>query len=566
MTKMSKLVSTPYAQAYYGPKIVDAQQEYLSKHKDYLKMVQSSTDKAEDARIKMQNAFLAKNNTTSLGMLANPFQKSMQPLKYTAEDRLIISQLVQGVPPDDSLAYDDPRRKLAQFLRSFNDQYKITTRDDYIRLLQDFVDWFVLRDVGYPGNPTGTAVIAAKLYNKTAGVGATEIPASVVSSNLINPAATSIGQLTPTQKKKILTNANFLFSDDIKAYIQNQIYKPGGTGYTEVGKLVTNQPVAPSKTTLPVPGYNPGTDILLKDLVQTLKKIYYEKKNSVDVEDDTDTKSIDYLFPMWGYGPTDESVNFINTQTIRDSKLDYKVIDVINYADDNDSGYVEWVGELIKDHKYYRFYGWDLDDDGKNLIMMGKTSESIGNIGEFVSFMDRLTDALYKLYNRTMNDRLKDDVRWAMNYIYILIEDMYELYISLHKVNFVRLADSMFQKLRDYIDKVYSLRTSIESKMAPAGPSTPAGPSIPAGPSTPAIGDSSLVSDTLETSTPAPTPAKPDTDDDSGKPDTDVGSGLGKGMKKALSKEIQKIEAYKHAGGNNKQVAAKVAILRRMVR
>lgn len=556
---MSKLLSTPYAQGYYSPKIVDAQQEYLSKHKDYLKSVQASVDKAEDARIKMQNAFLAKNNTTSLGMLANPFQRSMQPLKYTAEDRLIISQLVQGVPPDDSLAFDDPRRKLAQFLRSFNDQYKINTRDEYIRLLQSYVDYFALSDIGYPPNPAGTAVIAAKLYNKTAGVGSTEIPASVVSSNLINPAAISIGQLTPTQKKKILTSANFLFSDDINAYIQKEIYKPGGTGYTEVGKLITNQPTAaPSSTALPVPGDMPGTDILLKDLIKPIEQKYAERFYD-------EGAVVSEFFPLWGYGQA-------GVQEIPTSSQSTLISDVFvefnrRFNQENWEDAESILSNEIINNNNDSFYGWSVEPPG-NVVSLNGIAEpnDYNRLDKTITQLKALFDSLINKYGVSPNKSLNLTMLRSMNKINELFLTFYTFYQVFADAPGVLIEKIALEDLGViYSENRIRIRGLLQTEpTAPeAGPSTPA----PAGPS---VVDSSLVSDSLDTATPTMTPAKPDEyDEDSSSSQLDsdsTGSGLGKGMKKALAKEIQKIEAYKHAGGNNKQVAAKVAILRRMVR
>jgi hypothetical protein len=115
---MRRVGAVPYAQAYYTPNIEEVQRSFVDKKKEWIRDLEQSADKVEQARISMQNNFVAKNNTSSLGMSASAYQKAMQPLRYTPEDRLIIQTLVSGLPSTQMFANYDPRVKLINFCLS----------------------------------------------------------------------------------------------------------------------------------------------------------------------------------------------------------------------------------------------------------------------------------------------------------------------------------------------------------------------------------------------------------------------------------------------------------------
>lgn len=546
---MRRVGAVPYAQAYYTPNIEEVQRSFVDKKKEWIRDLEQSADKVEQARISMQNNFVAKNNTSSLGMSASAYQKAMQPLRYTPEDKLIIQTLVSGLPSTQTFANYDPRVKLINFLSQFSDQFKIQQREELIRLLQDTV-YYIIKKEGLVPAPTanGTMLIATKLYNKIAGVPQAELAQPVSQALTMNAQAVNIGQLTPAQKKKILSNSSLLFgTNSLENYIVKQIYENDDhTRFTQIGKILNNQSVTPQAD--PPKSVNAKTyaKLLLESAIDAAGSDYWQWRLIVD---DSEKGNPDF-------------------ETI--SHIEDSISDIENGKYEALEELADWDYQDI----IYNSYGWTFVPN-KNSMILATTVPFIGPVSDFITNLQYKFDYFVGNYQSIMTkfesthdkmdtkNKILKILRKFRNIMLWPIDIRNALTDPDHPVSNIEFDKDLIEENYNLIeplnDAIKAVQLGITTPAAAAGPSVADRPAqatygqddeaVPGTPDKP--DDKSLYSDDVsaDIDTPAPT-----------------GQGLGKKLNKALSKEIGKIDAYKAAGGNNSQTMTKAAILRRMLR
>lgn len=556
---MRRVGAVPYAQAYYTPNIEEVQRSFVDKKKEWIRDLEQSADKVEQARISMQNNFVAKNNTSSLGMSASAYQKAMQPLRYTPEDKLIIQTLVSGLPSTQTFANYDPRVKLINFLSQFSDQFKIQQREELIRLLQDTVYYICTNEIGLPSpNTNATMIIATKIYNKIAGVTQAELAQPVSQALTMNAQAVNIGQLTPAQKKKILSNASFLFGENsLHNYIVKQIFE-NNKSLTQIGKLLTNQPV------------DNHTDPAVTVKAKTIDKLLLQ--SAID-----DVGNYDDNKWMWRILPLQSDLNPEDNVAEYFRDIESKIIAYNNDQRDSDVyRMLEETSNVSFENLINDAYGWIRDRDKMKLAT---TFPYISPISEFTRTMVSIFNWYYANYTKFLDNlsTIKPSNEVHNTILKILRKlarvinwpaEIHDILTESGEVANIEFDKKLISEVRDESDKIRDMISKI-NQLTPAGPSAPAGPSSPTIPS-PSPVDINEDSDSQSASASTDQPdnrslISDDASTDIGTPNP-TGQGLGKKLNKALSKEIGKIDAYKAAGGNNSQTMTKAAILRRMLR